>query len=116
MNGSARNWRNKDCIHVYAARQGMMALFSLSWDRKTASIHVTFENQITKSCGGSDNIVSIIFCLPETPVVGLEDTSYTVYEDTGQVDVCALIIGFESCPLQFAFNVTLSTRDETAGT
>ena len=69
-----------------------------------------------KSCGGGDNIVSVIFCLPETPIVSLERTSYTVDEDVGHVDVCALITNSESCPLQFAFNVTLSTRDDTAGT
>ena len=69
-----------------------------------------------KSCGGGDNIVSIIFCLPETLVVGLEHTSYTVNEDDGHVDVCALIIDSEDCALQFVFNATLSTRDETAGT
>ena len=68
-----------------------------------------------KSCGG-DNIVSIIFCLPETPIVGLERTSYTVDEDVGHVDVCALIINSENCPFQFPFDVRLSTRDDTAGT
>ena len=55
--------------------------------------------------------------MPETPVVGLEHTSYTVDEDVGHVNVCALIVNSEEeCPFQFPFNVTLSTRDETAGT
>ena len=76
---------------------------------------LAFENYITNSCGVY-NIVSIIFYLPETPIVGLEDTSYTVNEDVGHVDVCALITNSESCPLQFVFNITLSTRDDTAGT
>ena len=69
----------------------------------------------TKSCGG-DNIVSVIFCLPETPVVGLEHTSYTVDEDDCRVVVCALILNSEEeCPFQFPFNVKLSTTDGTAG-
>ena len=61
-----------------------------------------------KSCGSGDNIVSVIFCLPETPIVGLQHTSRTVNEDVGHVDVCALITNSESCPLQFVFNVRLS--------
>ena len=76
---------------------------------------LAFENYIMNSCGVY-NIVSIIFCLPDTPIVSLEDTSYTVNEDVGHVNVCALITNSESCPLQFVFTITLSTRDETAGT
>ena len=49
-------------------------------------------------------------------MIGLETTSYSVREDDGEVEVCANTISSRSCPFPFAFNVTLSTNDDTAGT
>ena len=49
-------------------------------------------------------------------VVGLEKTIYEVSDDVGVVTVCAIVyIPDIICPIQFAFNVTLSTSDERAG-
>ena len=49
-------------------------------------------------------------------VVGLEKTFYEFSEDVGVVTVCAIVyIPDIICPIQFAFNVTLSTSAESAG-
>ena len=53
---------------------------------------------------------------PEAGMIGLETTSYSVNEDDGEVEVCVNTISSRSCPFPFAFNVTLSTKDDTAGT
>ena len=49
-------------------------------------------------------------------MIRLETTSYSVKEDDGEVEVCAITSSSRSCPFPFAFNVTLSTNDDTAGT
>ena len=49
-------------------------------------------------------------------MIGLETTSYSVKEDDGEVEVCVNTSSSRSCPFPFAFNVTLSTKDDTAGT
>ena len=51
-------------------------------------------------------------------VVGLERTFYDVLESVGVVEVCAIVYqpdGGITCPIAFPFNVSLSTRDGTAG-
>ena len=49
-------------------------------------------------------------------VVGLEKTFYSVSEDVGVVEVCAIVYSpIIDCPIAFPFNVGLSTRDNTAG-
>ena len=56
-------------------------------------------------------------------VVSLEETFYSVSEDVGAVELCAvissptvdLIEGFD-CPVTFSFEVVLLTYDNTAGT
>ena len=53
---------------------------------------------------------------PEAGIIGLETVLYSVNEDDGEVEVCANTISSKSCPFLFAFNVTLSLKDDTAGT
>ena len=53
-------------------------------------------------------------------VVGLEQTIFTVQEDVGVVELCAIVyepssIDCAECPIAFPFDVRLSTRDDTAG-
>ena len=51
-------------------------------------------------------------------VVGLERTVYTVSEDDGIVEVCAIVTSPDIvCPIEFPFEVSLSTSttDGTAG-
>ena len=60
--------------------------------------------------------MSSIFYVLCAGMIGLETTSYSVDEDDGEVEVCANTTSFRSCPFPFAFNVTLSTNDDTAGT
>ena len=49
-------------------------------------------------------------------VVGLEKTMYSVSEDVGVVEVCAIVYSPTiDCPIAFPFNVSLSTSDRTAG-
>ena len=49
-------------------------------------------------------------------VVGLERTFFTVSEDVGVVELCASILEPAiECPIEFPFNVILSTTDKTAG-
>ena len=49
--------------------------------------------------------------------MGLEQTIFTVQEDVGVVELCAIVYepsGID-CPIAFAFDVRLSTWDDTAG-
>ena len=49
--------------------------------------------------------------------VGFEKTVYQVDEDSETVEICAAV--FEpniSCPIEFCFNMTFETRDDTAST
>ena len=49
-------------------------------------------------------------------MVGLERTVYNVLENEGVVEVCAIVESPDiDCPIQFPFNVSLSTRNGTAG-
>ena len=49
-------------------------------------------------------------------VVGLERPSYTVSEDEGMVEVCAIVTSPDiMCPTEFSFQVNFSTTDGTAG-
>ena len=53
---------------------------------------------------------------PTVAVVGLERTYYNVSESVGVVEVCAVVYQPTGvCPIQFPFDVTLSTRDGSAG-
>ena len=51
-------------------------------------------------------------------VVGLEKTFFNVSEDVGTVELCAIVyepnVTF-NCPIDFPFNVSLTTSDDTAG-
>ena len=52
--------------------------------------------------------------------MGLEQTIFTVQEDVGVVELCAIVyepsgIDCAECPIAFPFDVRLSTRDDTAG-
>ena len=51
-------------------------------------------------------------------VVGLERTFYNVSESVGTVEVCAVVLSPDEsieCPVDFPFNVSLSTNRDTAG-
>ena len=49
-------------------------------------------------------------------VVGLERTFYSVSEDVGVVEVCAIVYSPTiDCPIAFPFNVSLSTSEGSAG-
>ena len=49
-------------------------------------------------------------------VVGLERTNFTVFEDVGAVELCARVFEPDTnCPIEFPFDVILSTADRTAG-
>ena len=53
---------------------------------------------------------------PLTAVVGVERTEQSVSEDVGVVEVCVVVTSPEiSCPIQFPFNISLSTADGSAG-
>ena len=58
---------------------------------------------------------------PTVAVVGLENSVYSVTEDDGVVEVCAVVqsANMESpnmeCPIDFAFTVILLTSDDSAG-
>ena len=48
-------------------------------------------------------------------VIGLE--SFTVSEDVGVVELCAHVFEPDiECPIEFPFDIVLSTTDRTAGT
>ena len=54
-------------------------------------------------------------CFTEA-VVGLENTSYTVLESVGVVEVCTIVYSPNlPCPIDHPFNVSFSTDDRTAG-
>ena len=49
-------------------------------------------------------------------VVGLEQTFFSVSENVGVVELCARVFEPDiDCPIEFPFNVSLSTSDDTAG-
>ena len=49
-------------------------------------------------------------------VVGMEQTFFSVSEDVGYIELCA-IVSFPdiTCPIEFTFEVELLTADGTAG-
>ena len=48
--------------------------------------------------------------------VGLERTFYSVSEGVGVVELCAVVYEPNiTCPIEFPFNISLSTADGTAG-
>ena len=48
--------------------------------------------------------------------MGLEKTFYNVTEDVGVVEVCAIVyMPTIDCPINFAFDVSLSTDNGSAG-
>ena len=48
--------------------------------------------------------------------MGLERTSYGFSEDVGLVEVCAIVYSPTiDCPINFPFDVSLSTSNNTAG-
>ena len=55
-------------------------------------------------------------CLCPAARVGLERTFYSVSEGVGVVELCAVVYEPDiTCPIEFPFNVSLSTADGTAG-
>ena len=52
---------------------------------------------------------------PSEAEVSLNNTSYTVSEDWEAVEVCVEVSGPIDCPVQYDFDVLLSTYDGTAG-
>ena len=49
-------------------------------------------------------------------VVGLERTFYQVSEGVEAFELCVTVLSPNvECPIEFAFNVSLSTTDNTAG-
>ena len=49
-------------------------------------------------------------------VIGFERTFITVSEGVGVVELCAVVISPEAaCPIDFPFEIDLSTDDNTAG-
>ena len=49
-------------------------------------------------------------------MVGLEKTFYSVSEDVGVVEVCAIVYSPTiNCPIEFSFDVNISTSDGSAG-
>ena len=54
--------------------------------------------------------------IPAVAVVGLEQTFFSVSENVGVVELCARVFEPDiDCPIEFPFNVSLSTSDDTAG-
>ena len=48
--------------------------------------------------------------------MGLEKTIYSVSENVGVLEVCAIVYSPTiDCPIAFPFDVSLSTSDRTAG-
>ena len=49
--------------------------------------------------------------------MGLEQTIFTVQEDVGVVELCAIVYEPSgiNCPIDFPFDVRLSTWNDTAG-
>ena len=48
--------------------------------------------------------------------MGLERTFYNVSEGVGVVELCAVVFKPNiTCPIEFPFNISLSTADGTAG-
>ena len=49
-------------------------------------------------------------------IVGLEESFYQISEDVGVVKVCTVVNNASlSCPIDYSFEVELSTKDGSAG-
>ena len=62
--------------------------------------------------------VDSIYHFPLDAVVSLEIALDEVMENVGVVEVCATVSvsnGNSTCPIDFAFNVSLSTANDSAG-
>lgn len=61
-------------------------------------------------------IISLLLYTIEA-VVGFENTSYQVREDTGNIVICAVIIqpALDINPIEFLFEVEFAANSETAG-
>ena len=54
--------------------------------------------------------------VPSVAIVGLEETLHLVSEDVGVVEVCAIVYSpMVDCPIEFPFDVRLTTLDGSAG-
>ena len=66
--------------------------------------------------GSNPHNISTIQHPRPVAVVGLEETFYQVSETDGVVEVCVVIYEPDIvCPIEFPFDVSLSTFDESAG-
>ena len=78
-------------------------------------VHNDSESMTVNVCG---DVITSGINLYSTPVatVGLEETFYSTPEDGGAVEVCVVVYMPDiDCPICFPFNVSLSTRDFSAG-
>ena len=58
----------------------------------------------------------VVLYIPPVAVVGLERTFYSISEDVGAVEVCAVVTRPNiDCPIEFTFTIHISTVNETAG-
>ena len=72
-------------------------------DNDSESSCIFIEQQATNYCSAD-------------ATVGLEQTFFSVMEDVGSLELCANVSFPEiTCPIEFPFNVSLSTADGTAG-
>ena len=75
----------------------------LNVDNDSESPCIVIERQVTNHCSAG-------------ATVGLEQTFFRVAENEGYVELCANVSFPEiTCPIEFPFNVSLSTADGTAG-
>ena len=57
-----------------------------------------------------------LFLLCTVAELGLERTFYQVSEDDGIVEVCAVVYNpVIECPIQFSFDIRLTTTNDSAG-
>ena len=69
--------------------------------------------EITDNDGMYNKTETLLHMCPSSEaMVGLESTLYTVSEDEGLVEVCAVVYSPSGdCPITYPFNVVLSTED-----
>ena len=64
-----------------------------------------------------ESVLAHLRCSFTDAVVGLERINQSVSEDVGVVEVCVVVTSPDiQCPIEFPFNVSLSTADGGAGT
>ena len=72
-------------------------------DNDSESPCIVIEQQATNLCSAGATL-------------GLEQTSFRVLQGVGFIELCASVLFPEiTCPIEFPFNVSLSTADGTAG-